>query len=76
MYLRRLRDLREDADLLQKEVADYLGIKQQQYSLYELGKRDLPLPFISMLSDFYHTSIDYILEKTDIRKPYPRMRKR
>ena len=70
MYLKRLKDLREDKDLLQKDSADLLSIKQQQYSLYETGKRDLPLELAIILSDFYNTSIDYIVGKTNIKQPY------
>ena len=70
MYLKRLKDLREDKDLLQKDIADLLSIKQQQYSLYETGKRDLPLELAIILSDFYNTSIDYIVGKTNIKQPY------
>ena len=70
MYLKRLKDLREDKDLLQKDIADLLLIKQQQYSLYETGKRDLPLELAIILSDFYNTSIDYIVGKTNIKQPY------
>ena len=60
MYLRRLKDLREDKDLSQKEIANVLGIKQQQYSLYETGKRDLPFELAIVLAKFYNTSLDYI----------------
>lgn len=70
MYLKRLKDLREDKDLLQKDIANILSIKQQQYSLYETGKRDLPLELAIILSDFYNTSIDYIVEKTNKKEPY------
>ena len=70
MYLKRLKDLRDYKDLLQKDIADLLSIKQQQYSLYETGKRDLPLELAIILSDFYNTSIDYIVGKTNIKQPY------
>ena len=65
MYYRRLRDLREDHDLTQKQVADYLGMKQPQYFRYEQGYRDLPTDILIRLADLYHTSTDYILERTD-----------
>ncbi len=71
MNIQRLKDLREDKDLLQKDVAEALHIKQQQYSEYEIGKRLIPIDKLSNLADFYKTSIDYILGKTDIKKPYP-----
>ena len=70
MYLKRLKDLREDKDLLQKDIANILPIKQQQYSLYETGKRDLPLELAIILSNFYNTSIDYIVGKTNKKEPY------
>lgn len=72
MYFKRLKDLREDKDLLQKDIAKILSIKQQQYSLYETGTRDLPLELAMILSDFYNTSIDYLVGKTDCKKPYPK----
>lgn len=70
MYLKRLRDLREDHDFKQFVVADFLGITRQQYSLYEIGKRDIPAEYVKMLAKFYNTSCDYILELTDEIKPY------
>lgn len=72
MYLKRLRDLREDSDLRQRQLAEILNIKQQQYSLYETGKRELPLQYALELARFYHTSIDYLVEKTDVKEPYPK----
>ena len=70
MYYRRLRDLREDKDLKQKEIAAILGIDQRVYSNYETGKREIPVRFVVALSDFYKTSTDYILGKTDNPIPY------
>ena len=61
MFLPRLRDLREDHDMKQKEVAAILGIDQRVYSNYEIGKRDIPLNHLLALADFYHVSVDYIL---------------
>lgn len=72
MYLKRLRDLREDSDLRQRQLAELLNIKQQQYSLYETGKRDLPLQYALELSKFYNISIDYLVEQTDIKERYPK----
>ncbi len=72
MYLKRLKDLREDRDLKQVNVAELLKITRQQYSLYELGKRDIPAEYIRILAKFYDTSTDYILELTDEIKPYKR----
>lgn len=68
MY-RRIRDLREDRDLLQKTLADFLKCTQVCYSRYELGKRDIPTDVLIRLADFYNTSTDYILERTDDPSP-------
>lgn len=65
MYYPRLRDLREDHDLVQKEVAAFLGIDQRVYSNYELGKREIPTRFVVALANYYHTSADYILGLTN-----------
>ena len=70
MY-RRLRDLREDADLLQKDVARYLNCTQVCYSQYELGKRDLPTDVLIRLAVFYRRSTDYLLGLPDEKTPYP-----
>ncbi len=64
MY-RRIRDLREDRDLKQKEVADYLNCSQVCYSHYELGKRDIPTEVLIKLAKFYNTTTDYILGLSD-----------
>lgn len=61
----RLKDLREDADLKQNEVAEYLHIKQNTYSQYENGQRQLPIDVLIKLSLYYKVSTDYILELTD-----------
>ena len=66
----RLRDLRDDADLTQKDIADYLHIKQNTYSQYENGQRQLPIAMLIALAEYYHTSTDYILRLTDEKKPY------
>lgn len=65
MYLRRLKDLRIDNDLYQKQIADYLKITRQQYGLYEIGKRDIPIDWLCKLADFYKVSTDYLLERTN-----------
>ncbi len=65
MIYSRIRDLREDHDLTQKEVAQILNCSQQGYSNYELGQRDIPTDILIKLSDFYHVSVDYILGLTD-----------
>ena len=64
MY-RRIRDLREDRDLTQKEMAQILNCSQQAYSNYELGQRDIPTDILIKLSNFYHVSVDYILGITN-----------
>lgn len=66
----RIRDLREDSDLTQRELADYLHIKQNTYSQYENGQRQLPIDVLIALAKYYKTSTDYILGLTDERKPY------
>lgn len=66
----RIKDLREDADRTQKEIADYLHIKQNTYSQYENGQRQLPIDALIALAKYYKTSTDYILELTDERKAY------
>ena len=70
MYLKRLRDLREDKDEKQIAIAKLLNITRQQYSLYETGKRDLPIKYLGILAKFYNTSSDYILGLTDNPKSY------
>ena len=68
----RIRDLREDNDLTQKVVADYLHIKQNTYSQYENGQRQIPVSILIKLAEYYNTSVDYILKLTDEKKPYKR----
>lgn len=70
MCYTRLKDLREDKDLVQKEIAAYLGIDQRVYSNYETGKRDIPTRFVVALARYYNTSADYILGLTNNPKPY------
>ena len=72
MYENRLRDLREDRDLKQKDLAELLKIHQTTYSDYELGRLNIPIPVLHALADFYHVSVDYLLGRTNIRKPYPK----
>ena len=67
----RLRDLREDSDLTQQDLADYLQCSQVCYSYYEIGRRDIPTDVLVRLARFYKTSTDYLLGLTDIRAPYP-----
>lgn len=64
MY-KRIRDLREDNDLTQKQLSEILHCSQQVYSNYELGQRDIPTQILIKIADYYNTSIDYILGRTD-----------
>ena len=68
----RIRNLREDLDLRQKDLAAYLKCTQVCYSNYEIGKRDIPTDVLIKLCYFYNTSIDYLLGITDEQAPYPR----
>ena len=68
----RIRDLREDRDLKQKQIADYLMCDQSLYSKYERGERDLPLEYAAKLADYYGVSVDYLLGRTNTKAPYPK----
>jgi transcriptional regulator with XRE-family HTH domain len=72
MIYERIRNLREDSDLIQKDIAEYLNCSQVAYSRYELGQRDIPTEVIKKLARFYNTSTDYLLNETDVKKPYPK----
>lgn len=72
MYFQRLRDLREDMDMSQKQISEIIGIQQTVYSRYERGFRTIPIEHLLALADFYDTSTDYILGRTLIKKPYPK----
>jgi len=67
----RLKDLREDSDYTQKQVADMLHIRQNTYCQYENGQRQVPIEVLISLSRIYGTSVDYILGLTDTKEPYP-----
>lgn len=71
MY-KRIRNLREDLDMTQSQMAAYLRIHQTTYSDYELGRLNIPIPILSQLADLFDTSIDYLLNRTDEIRPYPR----
>lgn len=71
MFFRRLRDLREDHDFWQEDVAEVLGISQTVYSRYERGFQTIPVVHLLKLADFYSVSTDYILGRTDVSAPYP-----
>lgn len=64
MY-KRIRELREDKDLTQKQVAEILGMSQTGYSKYETGENDIPTHILIKLADYYKTSVDYILGRTN-----------
>ena len=71
----RLKEIREDLDITQTELADYLCIKQNTYSQYENGQRQIPLELLIKLARYYNTSTDYILGLTDEKTPYPASQK-
>ena len=71
MY-KRIRDLREDRDMNQTQVANYLSMSQTGYSKYETGENDVPTAVLIKLSRFYNTSVDYLLGETDEPKRYPK----
>ena len=68
MNFKRIRDLREDNDKLQKDIAQVLGISQQYYSEYENGNRPIPVSHLITLAKYYHTSIDYLVGLSDKKK--------
>ena len=68
----RIRDLREDSDLKQRQIAEVLKCDQSLYSKYEREERPLPLDYAEKLADFYNVSVDYLLGRTDVKAPYPK----
>ena len=68
----RIRDLREDRDWSQKELSEQLGMSQTGYSKYETGENDVPVRVLVALAEIYGTSVDYLLGRTDVSRPYPR----
>lgn len=68
----RIRDLREDNDKTQADIAKYLKCSQQTYSRYESHTTEIPLESLIALAEYYGTSVDYLLGVTDLKKPYPR----
>ena len=68
----RIRDLREDHDLTQTELARLLHCSQVCYSNYETGKRDIPTSVLETLADYYGVSVDYLMSRTNVKTPYPR----
>ena len=72
----RIKSLREDHDLTQKQLSSLLNISQVAYSYYELEKRSIPLELLSKLADFYETSVDYLLYRTNEYIPYPNVKQK
>lgn len=72
MVYKRLKDFREDRDLTQTEVANLLNVAQRTYSHYELGTANISVEQLSILADFYKTSVDYLIGRTDEKKAYPK----
>ena len=72
MYQNRLRDLREDKDLKQADIAKLLTVHQTTYSDYELNKLNIPVLVLHTLADFYGVSVDYLLGRTNRKEPYPK----
>lgn len=72
----RIRELREDQDLAQKTVAGEVNCDQSLYSKYERGERPLPLELADQLADYFGTSVDYLLGRTDVRTPYPKSKRK
>ena len=67
----RIRNLREDKDLTQTDIANYLNITQRTYSRYENDERSIPIEILSKLADYHNTSIDYLIGRTNVKEPYP-----
>ena len=72
MYQLRIRDLREDRDLSQQTIANFLQVHQTTYSDYELERINTPVSVLHKLADFYSVSVDYLLGRTNVKEPYPK----
>ncbi len=72
MTYKRIRDLREDSDLTQQQMADKLFINRRTYSSYEVGSRSISVEILGKIADIYETSIDYLVGRTDEKRPYPK----
>lgn len=75
MQYSRIRALREDNDLTQAYMAKMLSVNQRTYSRYESGEHEIPLSVLCFIADFYHVSVDYLLDRTDVTKQYPPKKK-
>lgn len=71
----RIKNLREDHDLTQKQLSEYLNVSQVAYSYYELNRRSIPVEVLTKLADYYNTSVDYLLYRTNSSSPYPKKTK-
>ena len=71
MY-RRMKDLREDGDFKQRDIAEILSISRSAYANYERGVREISAQVLGKLADFYGTSVDYIMGRTNQKEPYPK----
>ena len=76
MRFQRIRDLREDRDKKQIELADYLNVDQSTYSDYERGEINIPIEQLIRIADFYQVSLDYLVGRTDVPEPYSNARRR
>ena len=76
MYYKRIRDLREDKDLTQKQLAEYLNVSQKSYSRYERGERTIDPEILSKLAIFHETTVDYLIERTDDKTDYTKKKRR
>lgn len=72
MNYERLRNMREDNDYTQTQIAQLLNISQRTYSHYENNDRSIPIEILDKLADFYDTSVDYLLSRTNTSRPYPK----
>ena len=72
MLYQRIRNLREDKDLTQTDLANYLNVTQRTYSRYENNERNIPIETLNKLADYHNTSLDYLIGRTDIINPYPK----
>ena len=70
MLYTRIKNLREDNDITQQTIADYLNVSRSAYKNYENGIRGIPTEILSKIADYYHTSTDFLIGRTDIKKPY------
>lgn len=71
VHSNRIKDLREDKDITQQEIADYLCVAQNTYCNYENGRHQIPITLLIKLAEFYSVNMDYLLGRTDVREPLP-----